>query len=104
MTLPSIPSQDGSRAEEIDLASKISEKAKVRRKLFIDSLVYGKDRSDIPTFDEAEFNGEKPKSDGTLLNLMKVLRISHEYRARFLKEEKEYMTGKDSQTRVLLRE
>ena len=83
-----IPSQDGS--EEIVLASKISEKAKVRRKLFIDSLVSGKDRSDIPTFDGEEFSGEKPKSDGTLVNLMKMLRIPHEYRARFLKEEKEY--------------
>ena len=72
------------------LARKISEKAKVRRKLFIDSLVYGKDRSDIPTFDGEEFSGEKPKSDGTLVNLMKMLRIPHEYRARFLKEEKEY--------------
>ena len=90
MTLHSIPSQNGSRAGEIDLASKISEKAKVRRKLFIDSLVSGKDRSDIPTFDGEEFSGEKPKSDGTLLNLMKALRIPHEYLARFLKEEKEY--------------
>ena len=71
-------------------ARKISEKVKVRRKLFIDGLVYGKDESDIPTFDGAEFSGEKPKSDGTLLNLMKMLRIPHEYRARFLKEEKEY--------------
>ena len=88
MTLHSIPSQDGS--EEIDFVSKISEKVKVRRKLFIDSLVYGKDGSDIPTFDGEEFSGEKPKSDGTLLNLMKVLRIPHKYRARFLKEEKEY--------------
>ena len=52
--------------------------------------VYGKDESDIPTFDGAEFSGEKPKSDETLLNLMKMLRIPHEYRARFLKEEKEY--------------
>ena len=90
MTLHSIPSQDMSRAEETNLTSKILEKAKVRRKLFISSLVYGKDRSDIPTFDGAEFSGEKLKSDGTLLNLMKVLRIPHEYQARFLKEEKEY--------------
>ena len=71
-------------------ARKISEKVKVRRQLFIDSLVYGKDESDIPTFDGAEFSGEKLKSDGTLLNLMKVLRIPHEYQTRFLKEEKEY--------------
>ena len=91
-TLHFIPSQDGSRVKETDLASKISEKAKVRPKLFIDSLKndYGKDKSDISTFDGAEFTGEKPKSDGTLLNLMKVLRIPHKYRARFLKEEKEY--------------
>ena len=66
-TLHSIPSQDGSRVKETDLASKISEKVKVRPKLFIDSLKndYGKDKSDISTFDGAEFTGEKPKSDGS---------------------------------------
>ena len=72
------------------LARKISEKTKVRRKLFIDSFKNDYGKSDIPTFDGAEFIGKKPKSDATLLNLMKVLRIPHEYRARDLKEEKEY--------------
>ena len=72
------------------LARKISEKAKVRRKLFIDSFKNDYDQSDIPTFDGAEFIGKKPKSDETLQNLMKLLRIPHEYRARDIKEEKEY--------------
>ena len=61
------------------LARKISEKAKVRRKLFIDSFKNDYDQSDIPTFDGAEFIGKKPKSDETLLNLMKVLRMNIEH-------------------------
>jgi hypothetical protein len=52
-------------------------------KLFIE---YGK--VSIPTFDGAEFI--RPKSDETLLRVMEMLKIPHKYRARILKEEKEY--------------
>ena len=45
--------------------------------------------TDIPTFDGAEFSGEKPKSDETLLKIMKMLKIPHQRHARILKEERE---------------
>ena len=43
--------------------------------------------ADIPTFDGAEFSGEKPLSDETLLKMMEMLKIPHENRVRILKEE-----------------
>ena len=43
--------------------------------------------ADIPIFDGAEFSGEKPLSDETLLKMMEMLKIPHENRARILKEE-----------------
>lgn len=43
--------------------------------------------ADIPTFDGAEFSGEKPLSDETLFKMMEMLKIPHENRARILKEE-----------------
>ena len=45
--------------------------------------------TDIPTFDGAEFSGEKPKSDETLLKIMKMLKIPRQRHARILKEERE---------------
>ena len=45
--------------------------------------------SDIPTFDGAEFSGEKPKSEKTLVKIMDMLKIPHENRAQILKEETE---------------
>ena len=44
--------------------------------------------SDIPTFDGAEFSGEK--SDETLIKIMDMLNIPPENRAQILKEEKEF--------------
>ena len=44
--------------------------------------------SDIPTFDGAEFSGEKPKSEKTLVKIMDMLKIPNENRAEILKEEK----------------
>ena len=43
--------------------------------------------ADIPTFDGAEFSGEKPLSDETLFKMMEMLKIPHENRAHILKEE-----------------
>ena len=43
----------------------------------------------IPTFDGAEFSGEKPKSEKTLVKIMDMLKIPHENRAQILKEEAE---------------
>ena len=41
--------------------------------------------SDIPTFDGAEFSGEKPKSEKTLIKMMDMLKIPRENRAQILK-------------------
>ena len=41
--------------------------------------------SDIPTFDGAEFSGEKPKSEKTLIKIMDMLKIPRENRAQILK-------------------
>ena len=43
---------------------------------------------DIPTFDGAEFSGEKPKSEKTLVKIMDMLKIPNENRADILKEER----------------
>ena len=45
--------------------------------------------SDIPTFDGAEFSGEKPKSEKTLVKIMDMLKIPPENRAQIFKEEPE---------------
>ena len=44
--------------------------------------------SEIPTFDGAEFCGEKPLSDETLLKMMEMLSVPHNRRARILKKMK----------------
>ena len=41
--------------------------------------------SDIPTFDGAEFSGEKPKSEKTFIKIMDMLKIPRENRAQILK-------------------
>ena len=41
--------------------------------------------SDIPTFDGAEFSGDKPKSEKTLIKIMDMLKIPRENRAQILK-------------------
>ena len=40
--------------------------------------------SDITTIDGAEFSGEKPKSEKTLVKIMDMLKIPHENRAQIL--------------------
>ena len=45
--------------------------------------------SDITTIDGAEFSGEKPKSEKTLVKIMDMLKNPHENRAQLLKEETE---------------
>ena len=45
---------------------------------------------DIPTFEEAEFNGVKSLSDETLLRMMEMMKITYENRARILKLEKRF--------------
>ena len=42
----------------------------------------------IPTFDGAEFSGEKPKSDETLLKMMEMVGVPHDRRASILKKMK----------------
>ena len=44
---------------------------------------------EIPTFDVAEFSGEKPKSEETLIKIMEMLKIPQEKCASILKEEKQ---------------
>ena len=39
---------------------------------------------DIPTFDGAEFCGEKPLCDETLLKMMEILSVPHNKRGRIL--------------------
>ena len=43
--------------------------------------------SDIATFEGAEYAGEKPKSEKSLVKIMDKLKIPHENRAQILKEE-----------------
>ena len=43
----------------------------------------------IPTFDGAEFCDKKPKSDETLIKIMKMLKIPRHRHARILKEERQ---------------
>ena len=66
----------------------LAEKKPVNSK--ISALIDATDDSasaDIPTFDGAEFSGEKPLSDETLFKMMEMLKIPHENRAHILKEE-----------------
>ena len=49
-----------------------------------------RDRTDIPTFEEAEFSGVNLLTDETLLRMMEMMKITYENRARILKLEKRF--------------
>ena len=53
-----------------------------------------KQKEEIPTFDGAEFCGEKPVSRETLDKMMKMLNIPEERRERIAREEEKYQKEK----------
>ena len=58
-------------------------------------------RGDVPTFDGAEFCGEKPLSRVTLYKMMEMLNIPKERRERIAREEERYQKARSSQLNEL---